>query len=365
MGRARRSLPLPAPRRASAPRQTDVREGSNRDPCARNEPSSRCCSPPCWPPRCSAPARPGRRPTTRRRWPSSGRTTIRSSPSTAGPTPSTRRSTGTCWSRWPRGYRAVVPAPVRTGIRNVLANLRTPVILVNDILQGEPRRAGDTLGRFLVNSTLGRRRHLRRRRHAHGRARAHGGFRPDLRALGHRRRAVPVHPDPRPVQPARPDGLRRRHRAPTRCSGSARARRWTCWSAPAPARRWWTPARICSIPSTQVERTSLDPYATLRSAYRQRRRAEIENRTGGGPPVRLRDRLRRRPRPAIRARAPADAARRPERRRSRHDMAPRRLFLGTVLALPPQRRGAPAPRAPTPPAPRSSSRPPGRNWLRR
>ena len=54
-----------------------------------------------------------------------------------------------------RGYRAVVPTPVRLGVRNVLANLRTPVILVNDVLQGEPRRAGDTLGRFVVNSTLG------------------------------------------------------------------------------------------------------------------------------------------------------------------------------------------------------------------
>ena len=37
-------------------------------------------------------------------------------------------------------------------------------------------------------------------------------------------------------------------------------------------------------PLDQVERTSLDPYATFRSAYRQRRRAEIENRLDGlGP----------------------------------------------------------------------------------
>ena len=35
-------------------------------------------------------------------------------------------------------------------------------------------------------------------------------------------------------------------------------------------------------PLDDVERTSLDSYATLRSAYRQRRRAEIENR--GAPP---------------------------------------------------------------------------------
>ncbi len=52
-------------------------------------------------------------------------------------------------------YRDVVPRPVRSGVRNLLENLRTPVILVNDMLQGEPRRAGDTLGRFLINSTLG------------------------------------------------------------------------------------------------------------------------------------------------------------------------------------------------------------------
>ncbi|MDB5374180.1 MAG: Phospholipid-binding lipoprotein MlaA [Belnapia sp.] len=53
------------------------------------------------------------------------------------------------------GYRAVVPEPIRIGVRNVLGNLRTPVILANDMLQGEPRRAGDTLGRFVINTTLG------------------------------------------------------------------------------------------------------------------------------------------------------------------------------------------------------------------
>ncbi|MDB5383759.1 MAG: hypothetical protein JWO26_3391 [Rhodospirillales bacterium] len=54
-----------------------------------------------------------------------------------------------------RGYRYVVPEPVRLSIRNVLANLRTPVILLNDVLQGESERARVTLGRFMVNSTLG------------------------------------------------------------------------------------------------------------------------------------------------------------------------------------------------------------------
>ncbi len=52
-------------------------------------------------------------------------------------------------------YRTLVPSPARTGLRNVLRNIRTPVILLNDMLQGQPQRAGNTLGRFVVNTTLG------------------------------------------------------------------------------------------------------------------------------------------------------------------------------------------------------------------
>ena len=52
-------------------------------------------------------------------------------------------------------YRDVVPEPVRDALRNLLRNLRSPLIFANDILQGEPRRAGVTLQRFLVNSVVG------------------------------------------------------------------------------------------------------------------------------------------------------------------------------------------------------------------
>ena len=52
-------------------------------------------------------------------------------------------------------YRYVVPGPVRTGIHNVLSNLGTPILLGNDILQAKPRRAGDTLMRFAINTTVG------------------------------------------------------------------------------------------------------------------------------------------------------------------------------------------------------------------
>jgi len=52
-------------------------------------------------------------------------------------------------------YRGVVPPPVRGGIHNALANLSTPVILVNDVLQGEFDRAQVTLTRFAINTTVG------------------------------------------------------------------------------------------------------------------------------------------------------------------------------------------------------------------
>ncbi len=52
-------------------------------------------------------------------------------------------------------YSTYVPEGVRDALRNALDNLHAPVVFANDVLQGQPRRAGQTAGRFLVNSTLG------------------------------------------------------------------------------------------------------------------------------------------------------------------------------------------------------------------
>lgn len=52
-------------------------------------------------------------------------------------------------------YYIALPNFAQDGIRNAINNVRTPVILANDLFQGELERAGTTLGRFLVNSTLG------------------------------------------------------------------------------------------------------------------------------------------------------------------------------------------------------------------
>jgi phospholipid-binding lipoprotein MlaA len=54
-----------------------------------------------------------------------------------------------------QAYRFVVPGPVRDSVHNVLSNLGMPVQLSNDILEGKPRRAGDTTMRFVINSTIG------------------------------------------------------------------------------------------------------------------------------------------------------------------------------------------------------------------
>ena len=53
------------------------------------------------------------------------------------------------------GYVKVVPRPVRLGIGNFFSNLGEPITALNSLLQGKPKQAGQSLGRFLLNSTLG------------------------------------------------------------------------------------------------------------------------------------------------------------------------------------------------------------------
>jgi len=54
-----------------------------------------------------------------------------------------------------KGYRRAIPRAGRDGIRNFIRNLHEPIVLVNNLLQGEFKRAGTTVGRFVADSTLG------------------------------------------------------------------------------------------------------------------------------------------------------------------------------------------------------------------
>jgi phospholipid-binding lipoprotein MlaA len=48
-----------------------------------------------------------------------------------------------------------LPEEVRTGLHNFLRNLALPTIFVNDTLQAKPARAGCTVARFVINSSVG------------------------------------------------------------------------------------------------------------------------------------------------------------------------------------------------------------------
>jgi phospholipid-binding lipoprotein MlaA len=54
-----------------------------------------------------------------------------------------------------RAYRYAVPGVIRRPIHNVLQNMTTPVLFINDVVQTKPRRAGDTFMRFVINTTAG------------------------------------------------------------------------------------------------------------------------------------------------------------------------------------------------------------------
>jgi phospholipid-binding lipoprotein MlaA len=170
-------------------------------------------------------------------------------------------------------YRIALPPEVRTGVRNVLGNLRTPVILANDLLQGEGARAQVTASRFVVNSTAGvlglfdvaKNWGLPAHTEDFGQTLAVWGVGPGpylyLPVLG-------------PSNPRDAAGFAAGIAAdPLTWVGGANAAGY--------ARTGLTvlDTRESLIePLDQVRATSLDPYATIRSAYRQRRAAEIGNR---------------------------------------------------------------------------------------
>ena len=53
-----------------------------------------------------------------------------------------------------KGYKKL-PSPLQSGISNFLSNLRAPLVIVNQLLQGQGDNAVQSSGRFIVNSTVG------------------------------------------------------------------------------------------------------------------------------------------------------------------------------------------------------------------
>lgn len=54
-----------------------------------------------------------------------------------------------------KAYNHTLPQPVRSGVSNFFANIKSPISIVNHLLQGEGSKAGNTSLRFLINTTVG------------------------------------------------------------------------------------------------------------------------------------------------------------------------------------------------------------------
>ena len=53
-----------------------------------------------------------------------------------------------------KGYKKL-PSPLQSGLGNFLNNLKMPLVIVNQLLQGQGKNAVDSSGRFIVNTTAG------------------------------------------------------------------------------------------------------------------------------------------------------------------------------------------------------------------
>ena len=172
-------------------------------------------------------------------------------------------------------YRDLTPQGIRVAIRNILGNLRAPVILAGDLLQGNIPRARITLGRFMVNSTIGV-----------------GGLVDVAREWG-----VPGHTEDSGQTlavwgvgegpylfiplfgPSNPRDV-----VGQAMDFAINPLAWFGQGVLVDA-AGWTRLGLTVVdtreallePIDQVRATSLDPYSTLRSAYRQRRGYEIRN----------------------------------------------------------------------------------------
>ncbi len=175
-------------------------------------------------------------------------------------------------------YRYAVPAPVRDGVHNVLANIGLPIQLANDIMEAKPRRAGDTTMRLLINTTVG----------VLGifDVASKWGYKDHDADFGMTMASWGVPEGPflflpilGPSDPRDAAGF-----------GVDIALDPFTWIGTGPNRPGWTAFKwsrqgLNAIDQRervldsleQIQKTALDPYATFRSLYRQHRHAQIED----------------------------------------------------------------------------------------
>ncbi|WP_374301354.1 VacJ family lipoprotein [Ferrovibrio sp.] len=181
-------------------------------------------------------------------------------------------------------YTMLIPEPAREGVRNALHNLKTPVYLANDLMQGETGRAGNTLERFAINSTVGVLGVIDAADKWFGIPRHTEDFGQTLATWGSGEGPYLFIPVIGPSNPRDLVGL-----------AADSAMDPLNWYLHNTDRDGWIYARtgLTGIDTRaelldtldNLEKTSLDYYVTLRSVYRQRRVDEIANRKPRQPSV--------------------------------------------------------------------------------
>ena len=166
-------------------------------------------------------------------------------------------------SRSPRAGTHRARLACSKSLSNFFHNLRFPIVSVNNLLQGKPRDRLRRAGASQVNTVLRRRSVSSIRRPRCGAGAAERGLRPDVRLLGHRRRAVLVLPFFGPSNPRDAVGLAGDPRsASTRTSSHSGA------TVGATHRGRRQSARWCSRRGQRVKEASFDYYVVRAQCVR-------------------------------------------------------------------------------------------------
>jgi len=179
-----------------------------------------------------------------------------------------------------KGYVRLVPRWGRDAIRNFVANLNEPLVLANNLLQGRAGRAGTTVSRFILDSTVGLA-GLIDFAGTRGLPRQRGDFGQTLWSWGVPEGPYLVIPVLGPSSPR--DGLG------LGVDSFINPYRFVVDNNEFPTVIAYGPMIIGGVDERAraidaldaIERDSVDFYASLRSYYRQNRAATIR---GGGPP---------------------------------------------------------------------------------
>ena len=178
-----------------------------------------------------------------------------------------------------QGYQAVVPKFGRDRIHNVLSNLNSPLIFANDILQGEADRAVQTLFRALLNTSFGLLGYADVAAEA-GIPAHEEDFGQTLAVWGVGEGPYLMLPIFGPSNPRGTTGLVVEWFAdPLDIYLGNVNLEWMIYTRDVVAGLDKRESLLDTL--DEIERTSLDYYASLRSLYRQHRAAEIKNGRGG------------------------------------------------------------------------------------